>query len=853
MTIILFILLLGFFLFSIHIVSLPDDIWIHATDNGCISYDDRNDEIEINCGKANLTDIYNSINDTSILKKEAHGIWNLNASLNIKNGSTFYINSSDTEWLKVNSADSDNSPNHILAKGNLIIDSVKLTGWDISRNENAISNGTSPRSYILVNYGNGTSNITNSEIAYLGYDHPRSFGLTYYTGNGSIIKNNKIHDLWYGFYSDGFAKQAHNITIENNHFYNTIKAIDPHSGTHDIIIRNNTVYENTKGIICSTDCYKITIDSNTVFNNDIYGIRLHKNVTNSTIKNNLVYDNKEEQISFYDSSNYNNAFGNVLKGGKYGIKVTQSSSYNKIHDNYITNSSHFGFFLLKGATLNAFSFNTINHSKHYSIFIQDIGTKENIIRNNYFLNSGESAIKMHKVGNSTNRFANNTSYVEPVMNYPYLKANLIFAGFAAPSDPSDLSPLTTFDFIGPGDIIVLEKNNGKVRRIVNGALSQEPLLDVSVANEWDRGLLGIAVTKASSNSGQIQVFLYFTKSASGDGSDECLNQFYCENPDNNAIVRNVIYRYDLANNKLINPKLILDLPANPGPRHNAGYMTIGPDNNLYVTVGDVEGAQTTNTKTKTLNYQNGTDPDGRSGILRVTQNGTAVGNEGILGDTEPLRKYFAYGIRNSFGIDFDPLTGYLWDTENGDHYGDEINLVAPGFNSGWKEIQGAWEISDVDLFNYNPSPKFKGFIEANDTNEGLLDLEDFDGKGKYSDPEFIWNETVSPTAIRFLESDKYGSELANDAIIGDFKFGNLYDFKLNKNRTELLLDGVLNDKIANNQGELEPILLGENFGKITDLKISPDGYLHVLSFNEDRATIYKITKVLQNDPKKGNK
>ena len=146
------------------------------------------------------------------------------------------------------------------------------------------------------------------------------------------------------------------------------------------------------------------------------------------------------------------------------------------------------------------------------------------------------------------------------------------------------------------------------------------------------------------------MFLYFTKYAGGDGSDECPNQFYCENLDNNDIIRNVIYRYEFGDNKLVNPKLILDLPANPGPRHNAGYMTIGPDNNLYVTVGDIEGAQTTSTKTKTLNYQNGTDPDGRSGILRVTLNGTVVGDEGILGDTEPLRNYFAYGIRNSFGM-----------------------------------------------------------------------------------------------------------------------------------------------------------------------------------------------------------
>ena len=87
---------------------------------------------------------------------------------------------------------------------------------------------------------------------------------------------------------------------------------------------------------------------------------------------------------------------------------------------------------------------------------------------------------------------------------------------------------------------------------------------------------------------------------------------------------------------------------------------------------------------------NSTIFDGRSGILRINQDGKPVG-EGILGSTFPLNLYYAYGIRNSFGFDWDPLTGKLWDTENGPHYGDEINLVEPGFNSGWVKVQGVWE------------------------------------------------------------------------------------------------------------------------------------------------------------------
>jgi glucose/arabinose dehydrogenase len=62
--------------------------------------------------------------------------------------------------------------------------------------------------------------------------------------------------------------------------------------------------------------------------------------------------------------------------------------------------------------------------------------------------------------------------------------------------------------------------------------------------------------------------------------------------------------------------------------------------------------------------------------------GSKVVNGMALDDSDPLNKYFAYGMKNSFGIGFDPIAGNLWDTENGPTYVDEINLVKYGFNSG---------------------------------------------------------------------------------------------------------------------------------------------------------------------------
>jgi len=188
--------------------------------------------------------------------------------------------------------------------------------------------------------------------------------------------------------------------------------------------------------------------------------------------------------------------------------------------------------------------------------------------------------------------------------------------------------------------------------------------------------------------------------------------------------------------------------------------------------------------------------------------------------------YYAYGIRNSFGIDWDPVTGNLWDTENGPHYGDEVNMIELGFNSGWVSVQGIWE----------PNLDEKGQLNLNPKN-----LVDFGGKGRYSPPELIWIPPVAPTAIKFLNSDKLGSQYKNDLFVADANTGSIYHFDLNYNRTGLNLQGVLKDKIANNIEESKDVIFAKGFGRITDLKIAPDGYMYVLSSEDDGAVLYRIS------------
>src|SRR5919106_3449074 len=435
--------------------------------------------------------------------------------------------------------------------------------------------------------------------------------------------------------------------------------------------------------------------------------------------------------------------------------------------------------------------------------------------------------------------SNLPSRTGPTITDPNLITEVVYRGLAYPTDIA---------FLGSNDILVIEKDTGTVRRIVNNTMVKEPLLDINVATFGHRGMLGIAISNSSSPSDdQILVSAINNNNTSGTRNSESntnstkyvfLYYTAIEGKDGEDITQskqplgNVVYRYRFVDNKLIEPKLLLKLPAIPGAIGNGGKILVNPyDNNLYITIG---GVGIDSHKTKAQNVRDGGDPDGTSGIMAITQDGEPVSQIGILGDKDPLNKYYAYGIWNSFGIDFDPKTGMLWDTENGVVFGDEINLVEPGFNSGWNIIDGIW------LRGY-PIEDAEDRVATSHI-EGLL--VDFSGKGKYSPPEFSWFEDVGPTAIRFFNSDKLGTQYQDDIFVGDIINGNIYHFELNKQRTELLLpsNSLHSDKIVSSNETNDERIFGKGFGGITDMEIGPgDGYLYILTFNGTQGTIYRIT------------
>jgi aldose sugar dehydrogenase len=219
---------------------------------------------------------------------------------------------------------------------------------------------------------------------------------------------------------------------------------------------------------------------------------------------------------------------------------------------------------------------------------------------------------------------------------------------------------------------------------------------------------------------------------------------------------------------------------------------------------------------------------GRGGVLRITPDGETVNGDGFTlgGDEGLLDKYYGYGIRNSFGIGFDPLTGILWETENGSHYGDEINVIFPGFNGGWRQVLGL-------------STDYKNITNREFDKSKLVN---FNGNGKYYDPVFMWLDTVAPTAITFIDSKIFGEQYENDLLVGSVKQGRIFHFDLNETRVGLELPTEeLIDKIANVDEELESVTLGRNFGIITDLEVNPyDGAIYVVDGQSKNGKIYQI-------------
>jgi glucose/arabinose dehydrogenase len=426
-------------------------------------------------------------------------------------------------------------------------------------------------------------------------------------------------------------------------------------------------------------------------------------------------------------------------------------------------------------------------------------------------------------------------------------------------------------FLGASDMLVLEKNTGKVQRVVGGVV-QGTALDLPVNSFSERGLLGIALHPDFPATPW--VYLYWTESSTRVDTID---------PAQVPLLGNRVDRFAWNGETLAFNRNIVRLRAFQADEgqplrgnHNGGVIRFGPDGKLYVIIGDNGrrgmmqnlpfGPTETGLPVRDDQF-GGPQPDNAhltGVILRLNDNGSAPSDNPFagIGDikgvgrqvTANARKIFAYGVRNSFGLAFDPLSGNLWDAEPGDDSFDELNLVQPGSNLGW--IQVAGPISRVAEFKaIETSAEFFGLQQIRwpptriaDTPAQAFSRLFLIPGSFYNDPEFSWKYAVSPGAIGFLNSEALGAGYFGSLFVGSASFGleggYLFRFDLNASRDRVSLgDARLADRVADNLTknditESESLLFGRNFGIVSDIQTGPNGNLFLVALAS--GTIYEI-------------
>lgn len=437
------------------------------------------------------------------------------------------------------------------------------------------------------------------------------------------------------------------------------------------------------------------------------------------------------------------------------------------------------------------------------------------------------------------RASNNNISPAPILKDSDLEVELVTEGLKSP---------TSIAFIGnQGDMLILEKS-GEVILFVSENKSKITLLNFTVNDQTERGLLGVAVININKNNNMSALhttaipprsnnqIITTRENSTSDSTTTTTSPtststfvfFYlteASKEDRSHVLGNRIYRFEWndTDRSLSNGTLILDLPVLPGENHNGGKIIADPENrHIYAVIGDL------NRRGMLQNFKNGSLPDDTSVIVRINPDGSPTQGNPFLdvsrtdGSYSNLSKYYAYGIRNSFGLAIDPVTGILWDTENGLSDFDEINIVRPGFNSGWTKVMGPIGRSNVTSEN---------------------DMVNFLGSSSYADPVFSWGSAQGVTDIEFYESDKLGDDYTNNIFVGDANNGDLYYFEVDEDRSGLRFGqaGLSDDLIASNERQRAEVIFGTGFpSSITDIETGPDGYLYVVTFHPTQGTISRI-------------
>jgi len=360
---------------------------------------------------------------------------------------------------------------------------------------------------------------------------------------------------------------------------------------------------------------------------------------------------------------------------------------------------------------------------------------------------------------------------------------------------------TAIAFLGADDFLVCEKNSGRIKHVVSGAVA-DVALDLPVNGEATRGLLGLAKHPDFDANGFLYVF--YSRAAQDGG----------------AWIENRLSRFAWDGDRILasSEQTLAVFPAaadqNNAPACEGGHLRFGPDGLLYGTLGDLGRGGFDNPRIETNTADAGVAHGG--GIFRLRDDGAAPADNPFAAHASPeIQRLFAFGVRNSFGLAWDPYSGALWDAENGPEVYDEINLVRPGMNSGWLKLMG-------------PDARDATYEQNLDTPFDQTDLIELPG-AHYADPALSFYEPLGVTSLAFVDGPRFPCDLRGALLLGDFNFGQLYIFRLNAQRDGLDLPPLVSDGVADTPEERAAFVFGEGWGVTTALEYGPDQALYHVS------------------------
>ena len=329
-----------------------------------------------------------------------------------------------------------------------------------------------------------------------------------------------------------------------------------------------------------------------------------------------------------------------------------------------------------------------------------------------------------------------------------------------------------------GDILVTERDTGALRVIRNGVLDPRPVHGVPEVYTGTRlaGLMDIALHPEDDRL----VYLTYSKPTEQDGRRGATIALARGRLDGGALteVRDIFVADGF------------------GRGVAASRVVFGPDGKLYMTVGGAIRSQSTG--------QRAQDPSTHVGkVLRLNPDGTAPDDNPFVGQAGYLPEIYSLGHRNQLGLVFHPETGTLWASENAPQGGDEVNIIQPGRNYGWPIASDSREYSGV---------------RVSDT--PWLD--------QFERPEVLWWPSIAPSGLTFYTGDHFPAWRGN-LFVGSMTVGRIQ-------RT-----GHLARIVFNRRGEelRRESLLAELKQRIRDVRQGPDGFLYVLT-DEDDAVLLRI-------------